>query len=30
MKFPLDVAGITLNMSKEEIVAFVHEGRTYD
>ena len=26
---PLDVVGIDLNLTKDEIVAFVHEGRKY-
>lgn len=26
---PLDVEGITLSLSREEIVHFVHEGRRY-
>lgn len=26
---PLDVEGITLSLSREEIVRFVHEGRRY-
>jgi len=28
-KSPLDVEGITLSLSREEIVHFVHEGRRY-
>ncbi|MCA9873480.1 MAG: type II toxin-antitoxin system Phd/YefM family antitoxin [Ardenticatenaceae bacterium] len=26
---PLDVEGVDLNLSREEIVAFIHEGRKY-
>lgn len=26
---PLDVEGVDLNLSREDIVAFIHEGRKY-